>query len=86
MNYILLIVSVFFGALLVYVAKPSNKIVRLLLAFSGAYLLSVTILHLLPEVYTTSSDYKKVGVFILIGIILQSVLESFSKGAEHGHI
>jgi hypothetical protein len=45
MNYILLIVSVFFGALLVYVAKPSNKIVRLLLAFSGAYLLSVTILH-----------------------------------------
>jgi zinc transporter ZupT len=86
MNYILLIDSVFFGALLVYVAKPSNKIVRLLLAFSGAYLLSVTILHLLPEVYTTSSDYKKVGVFILIGIILQSVLESFSKGAEHGHI
>jgi zinc transporter ZupT len=77
---------VLFGALLVYIIKPSNKKVRLLLAFSGAYLLSVTILHLLPEVYTTSSDYKKVGIFILIGIILQSVLESFSKGAEHGHI
>ncbi|EAR11978.1 zinc uptake transporter [Polaribacter irgensii 23-P] len=86
MNYILLIASVLFGALLVYIIKPSNKKVRLLLAFSGAYLLSVTILHLLPEVYTTSSDYKKVGIFILIGIILQSVLESFSKGAEHGHI
>ena len=26
------------------------------------------------------------GIFILVGIILQSVLESFSKGAEHGHI
>ena len=86
MNYLLLIASVLLGALLVFLIKPSNKFVRLLLAFSGAYLLSVTILHLLPEVYTVTTDAKRVGVFILIGIILQSVLESFSKGAEHGHI
>ncbi|WP_299667437.1 ZIP family metal transporter [uncultured Polaribacter sp.] len=86
MNYILLIASVLLGSLIVLLAKPSNKIVRLLLAFSGAYLLSVTILHLLPEVYTATSNYKTVGIFILVGIILQSVLESFSKGAEHGHI
>ena len=86
MNYILLILSVLIGSSLVFLLKPSNKIVRLLLAFSGAYLLAVTILHLLPEVYTDTTDYKKIGIFILIGIILQSVLESFSKGAEHGHI
>ena len=86
MNYILLIFSVLLGVILVFLIKPSNKIVRLLLAFSGAYLLSVTILHLLPEVYTINSNDTLVGVFIIIGIILQSVLESFSKGAEHGHI
>ncbi|TXD50796.1 MULTISPECIES: ZIP family metal transporter [unclassified Polaribacter] len=86
MNYILLIASVLLGSLLVFILKPNQKIVRLLLAFSGAYLLSVTILHLLPEVYTITADKKSVGIFILIGIILQSVLESFSKGAEHGHI
>ncbi len=86
MNYILLILSVLVGSLLVFWIKPNNKIVRLLLAFSGAYLLSVTILHLLPEVYTTTSNYRTVGIFILVGIILQSILESFSKGAEHGHI
>lgn len=86
MSYVLLILAVLIGALLVFIIKPSNKIVRLLLAFSGAYLLSVTILHLLPEVYTPNSNYKTVGIFILAGIILQSVLESFSKGAEHGHI
>jgi zinc and cadmium transporter len=85
-SYLLLTISVFFGSWLVFFITPSNKIVRLLLAFSGAYLLSVTILHLLPEVYGANSDHKKVGIFILIGIILQSVLESFSKGAEHGHI
>ena len=86
MNYIILLLSVLVGSLLVLIIKPGNKIVRLLLAFSGAYLLSVTILHLLPEVYTIHTDAKRVGVFILVGIILQSVLESFSKGAEHGHI
>ena len=86
MTYILLILSVFFGSLLVFIAKPKKTLVRLLLAFSGAYLLSVTILHLLPEVYTVTTNHTIVGVFILIGIILQSILESFSKGAEHGHI
>lgn len=86
MNYILLITAVLLGSLLVLFIKPSKQIVRLLLAFSGAYLLSVTILHLLPDVYTVTSNSTIVGIYILVGIILQSVLESFSKGAEHGHI
>lgn len=86
MSIILLLLSVLIGASLVFILKPSTKIVRLLLAFSGAYLLSVTILHLLPEVYAAGNDFKRIGIFILAGIVLQSVLESFSKGAEHGHI
>lgn len=86
MSSILLFASVTVGVLLVLLLKPNKKIVQLLLAFSGAYLLSVAILHLLPEVYSHSQDTKMVGICILIGIILQSVLESFSKGAEHGHI
>lgn len=86
MSYLLLILSVLVGALVVLLFKPSNKITRLLLSFSGAYLLSVTILHLLPEVFIESIDTTKTGIFILAGIVIQSVLESFSKGAEHGHI
>lgn len=86
MTYILLIASVLLGSLFVFILEPNKKIVRLLLAFSGAYLLSVTILHLLPDVYTIASGTVNIGIFILTGIILQSVLESFSKGAEHGHI
>ena len=86
MSYILLIASVLIGSLLVLFLKPSNKIVRLLLAFSGAYLLSVTILHLVPEVYINTSNPTKIGIFVLVGILIQSILESFSKGAEHGHI
>lgn len=86
MIYLLLIVSVLLGVLLVFILKPTNKTVQLLLAFSGSYLLSVAILHLLPEVYNGSSDTKIVGICIIVGVILQSILESFSKGAEHGHI
>jgi len=85
-TYLLLLASVLLGALIVLILKPSKKTVRLLLAFSGAYLLSVAILHLLPEVYNGSSDNNIMGICILAGVILQSVLESFSKGAEHIHI
>tara|TARA_B110001450_G_scaffold187045_1_gene175101 strand:+ start:1936 stop:2613 length:678 start_codon:yes stop_codon:yes gene_type:complete len=86
MTYIYLLASILIGSVLVFILKPSNRFVRLVLAFSGAYLLSVTILHLLPEVYNETTNYKKTGIFILLGIVIQSVLESFSKGAEHGHI
>ncbi|TYP98702.1 zinc transporter ZupT [Tenacibaculum adriaticum] len=86
MSYLFLILSVLIGSLLVLWLKPGKTFVRLLLAFSGAYLLSVTILHLLPEVYSHSQSPKQIGILILVGILVQSVLESFSKGAEHGHI
>lgn len=87
MIYLILIASVILGALAVLLIKPKNNHTRLLLSFSGAYLLSVTILHLLPEVYSSSNTQAStLGLFILGGIIIQSILESFSKGAEHGHI
>jgi len=84
MTYIALILSVLVGITIVFGLKPSNKTAQLLLAFSGAYLLSISILHLFPEVY--SSDVSNVGLFILIGLLFQLILDFFSKGAEHGHI
>lgn len=94
MIYSLLIISVLIGAVLVSVFKPQQNAVRLLLSFSGAYLLAITILHLLPEVFGSAHEGhihssvspKTIGAFILLGVLIQSVLESFSKGAEHGHI
>lgn len=86
MTYLFLIFSVLIGGISVLWLKPSKSFVSLLLAFSGAYLLSVTILHLLPDVYEHSENTQQIGILILVGILIQSVLESFSKGAEHGHI
>jgi len=86
-NYILSISSVFIGSLIVYIFKPNNqKKLKLLLAFSGAFLLATTIFNLLPEVFEDHMYAKQTGVWIMAGILLQKVLEYFSKGAEHGHI
>ncbi len=86
-NYILSIAAVFIGSLIVFIFKPSNqKNLKLLLAFSGAFLLAITIFDLLPEVFEDNRFAKQTGIWIMIGILLQKVLEYFSKGAEHGHI
>ncbi len=86
MDYLLLILSVLIGALSVLWIKPSKTIIGLLLSFSGAYLLAVTLMHLLPEVYEHAEHPKHVGIFIIAGVLIQSVLESLSKGVGHGHV
>ncbi|MCL6275293.1 ZIP family metal transporter [Muricauda sp. 2012CJ35-5] len=84
--YLIPILAVWAGFLFVWLAKPKNKNhVRLLLAFSGAFLLALTFFELLPEVYE-HHDSRTIAVFILAGILLQIFLEFFSKGAEHGHL
>lgn len=97
MNYLLPLLSVLLGYGLALLLQPEKKRnLKLLLAFSGSFLLSLTVMHLLPEVYAASlsghdhdhdhghSHY--VGAFIMVGIIFQIILEFFSKGAEHGHV
>lgn len=86
MTYVLPILGVLLSFIFVLLVKPKNKDnFKLLLAFSGAFLLALTIFELLPSVYE-DSDVKTTGVFIMLGILLQIFLEFFSKGAEHGHV
>ena len=85
MNYLLPLFSVLIGYIIALFLKPKNKTkLKLLLAFSGSFLLSLTVMHLLPDVYI--SDNHNIGLFIMAGILFQIVLEFFSKGAEHGHV
>lgn len=85
MNHLLLILPVLGGYLLgVSLMKKSGNSLKLLLAFSGAYLLGITFLHLLPEIYTGVHSHTT-GLWVLIGFLIQVLLEVFSKGMEHGH-
>tara|TARA_B100001287_G_scaffold276837_1_gene289910 strand:+ start:431 stop:1156 length:726 start_codon:yes stop_codon:yes gene_type:complete len=89
MNFILLqiflILSVLLGGLLVSYLKTNYKTqtIKLTLAFSGGFLLSVVFNHLLPDLY--QHDFETAGFYILIGFLLQLILEYFSGGIEHGH-
>ena len=84
MVYFLPFLAVVIGVVIAYVVKPNSpKGMKLILAFSGAFLLGVLVLEMLPHVY--QSDNHQTGIWILLGIILQILLEFFSKGAEHGH-
>ena len=83
--YLLPIFAVFIGSLLIYLWRPKDlRSIKLLLAFSGAFLLGTTITSLIPSVFTNGNE--DISYWILAGIIIQIMLEQLSKGAEHGHI
>lgn len=85
-QYFLPFIAVIIGVLLVMVFKhKKSNYTKLLLSFSGAFLLALTLFDLLPEVYE-HLDAKQTGLFIMLGILMQILLEFFSKGAEHGHV
>jgi len=85
-SYLLPILAVVIGVVLAFITKQKkSSYTKLLLSFSGAFLLALTLFDLLPEVYH-HLEAKTTGLFIMCGILLQIILEFFSKGAEHGHI
>lgn len=78
--------AVILGFILATITKKQKSWnIKLLLSFSGSFLLALTLFELLPEVYE-HLDAKLAGLIIMCGIMLQLVLELFSKGAEHGHV
>ncbi len=79
------IFAVLIGFTITILLKPTIKSsVKLLLSFSGAFLLSTTIFEFLPEVYGVQD--KELGIYIIAGLLMQIILEFGSKGAEHGHM
>jgi len=81
---IILFSTAFVGGLAVVLFNLQfSKNLKLLISFSGAFILAICVLHLMPEIF---HEYDaKVGVFILIGFLVQLLLEFFSGGIEHGH-
>ncbi len=86
LNFLLPILAVLIGFFLaIWFSNSKQMSLKLLLTFSGAFLLSTTVFELLPAVYS-KLEPKLSGLYILAGIIFQIILEFFSKGAEHGHL
>lgn len=69
-------------------AKPTlNKVnFKFILSFSGAFLFSSTLLHLLPEAFELGTKPVLTGAMVLVGFYFQIFIELFTEGVEHGHI
>ncbi|MCB0400715.1 MAG: ZIP family metal transporter [Flavobacteriales bacterium] len=82
--HIILITAALAGSLSVLAFKLKfSANLKIINSFSGSFLLAICVLHLIPEIYTNYSS--QVGIFILLGFLLQLLLEFFSEGIEHGH-
>ena len=90
MEYLVLLSSIVFGVFTVFGLHLTDaKRVKVLNAFTGAYLLTLVMLHLLPDLYEPEAGVALkplvIGGFILFGFFLQIAMDSISMGIEHGH-
>lgn len=84
-EYLALLTAVLFsGGAALLIKTESKNVVQFLLSFSGAYILGITVLHLMPSVF--SGEFEMAGFWLLGGFFIQLLLEQLSKGVEHGHI
>lgn len=84
-QYVVLFISVLAGGGLALQLKKYNPAnLQLILSFSGAYILGISILHLMPGVFIHGDS--NASLWILLGFFIQLMLEQLSKGVEHGHI
>ena len=74
------------GWLVRFFPQRNQYWLKIILAFSGAYLFTLTIIHILPDVLIGAGNPHEVGYYVLAGFFLQLILELFSQGIEHGHM
>lgn len=87
LKFLVLFLTPFISGLLVYlIPKGKNTNFKLLLVFAGSYLFSITVIHILPELYRQPVGTEWIGLCVLVGFFLQQLLEYFTSGIEHGHI
>ncbi|HQI45175.1 MAG TPA: ZIP family metal transporter [Bacteroidales bacterium] len=81
--FLALVLPILLSGFSVFFFNISDKILKLILAFGGAFLLTLTFTELIPEIYT--SDSLQVGLFVMLGFFIQLLLDFLTKGVEHGH-
>ena len=88
--YIAIILGVAMWAALVPVGKTfPPRLMRVVTIFGGAYLLAVCFINLLPHVFLQGFTSPTLGIkyaaAILVGFLIQMLLEQLSSHVEHGH-
>ncbi|MFC6267525.1 ZIP family metal transporter [Frigoriflavimonas asaccharolytica] len=80
---ILLISSVFIGIMLGKFFGQQKKLAKFILILSAGFLITVCLNEIFPEIYLSGKPH--IAFFVIGGVLLQMLLEIFTKGFEHGH-
>lgn len=84
LSILLFIVTLLFGSIPLWSRKWNTDFLHYILAFSGAYLLSITLTHLIPESLFHLGG--NTAILIVIGFLLQLAIQKITHGVEHGHL
>lgn len=79
----LLILSVLAGVLLGKLFGDNQKLAKNLLVLSAGFLITICLNEIFPQVY--QSGISDIGIWVIVGVLLQMLLENLTKGFEHGH-
>lgn len=86
-NIAVLFFSALTGGLGIFLIRTVKELhFKLTLVFAGSYLFSITITHIIPELFIESVQPFQIGLFLLIGFFMQFLLELLTSGVEHGHV
>ena len=83
MIFFLLVLSVVIGVVLGRYFGKKEKLAKNLLILSAGFLITICLNEIFPEVY--HSESHNIGIFVILGVLLQIFLENLTKGFEHGH-
>lgn len=83
---ILVFFTLLAGFAVFLVPKLNSRYYSLSLVFAGAYLFSITIVHIMPELFAHDENRSIIGLWVLVGFFFQLILEYFTQGVEHGHL
>lgn len=90
LSYLLIIVGIVAWTLLLPGKRLlSDKTVSCLSVFGGAFLFASCFINLVPHLYLTGFEtprlHVKMGASVLLGYLVQLLLEYLTGGVEHGH-
>jgi zinc and cadmium transporter len=83
-DMIILFIVPFVGGLAALSFRMGKAQLKLILSFSGAYILGLSFFHILPSSYEGLG--RMTGVWVVAGFLVQMLLELLSRGLEHGHV
>ena len=59
--------------------RIGKRSIDLISSFTGAFVIGIIVFHMLPEVYSELPPHT-IGLCVMAGLLIQSVLDFFTKG------